>query len=272
MTSAVIWFNRTGPGSNDKCYHMKRQDISRLEKNRPIHFKIGLIISLAVALLAFNWASAPHEADTPVFDALGDELQIEVVRTTQNPPRPVPPPPVRLTGEIVAVKNPEFAAEPFLLPVDEISEALSAAQGPVGESVRPSVAKPEPLTVFRPEDESIDIFRVVEEMPRFGDCADEPDRDERDRCSGLAILRYFAEHLRYPELARTNGIEGLAVVQFIVEKDGSITDAKVVKDIGGNCGREALRVANGMPKWTPGLQRGRPVRVIMNLPVRFQLH
>ncbi len=250
---------------------MIRQDISRLDKNRAIYFKLGLVVSLAIAVLAFNWTTIHYEADDMPFDVLNDEPEIEVVRTVQQPSRPLPPPPVRLSTEIVPEAEPGFAAEPFPLAIEEVVDAQAAHSVFAEPSAGPATAKPAPLIVFEKKETTTEIFKIVEEMPRFGDCASAPTRDERELCSNRAVLRYFAENIRYPDFARTNNIEGLVIVQFIIEKDGSITDARVVKDIGGNCGQEALRVARNMPHWTPGLQRGRPVRVEMKLPVRFQL-
>ena len=116
-----------------------------------------------------------------------------------------------------------------------------------------------------------DIFKIVEEMPRFGKCAGLGTKDEREQCSNRELLSHIYQNIRYPELARASNIEGLVVVQFIIEKDGSVTSAHILRDIGGGCGKEALRVVSNLPQWTPGLQRGRPVRVQMNLPVKFSL-
>ena len=77
--------------------------------------------------------------------------------------------------------------------------------------------------------------------------------------------------MKYPALALENGIQGNVIVQFIVEKDGSISNTKVIRGVGGGCDVEAQRVIENMPKWTPGRQRGRPVRVQFTLPVRFIL-
>jgi protein TonB len=88
-------------------------------------------------------------------------------------------------------------------------------------------------------------------------------------------LEYIYKNVKYPAIARENGIQGRVVVQFVVEKDGKITDATVVRDIGAGCGEEALRVVNSMngmnTRWTPGQQRGQPVRVQFTLPVSFKL-
>ncbi len=101
-------------------------------------------------------------------------------------------------------------------------------------------------------------FQVVEYEPEFP--------------GGMGALHAFLkENIRYPEAARKNRIEGKVFVTFTVEKDGSITHAKILHDIGGGCGQEAIRVVNSMPRWKPGTQRGKPVRTPFNLPVLFKL-
>ena len=101
-------------------------------------------------------------------------------------------------------------------------------------------------------------FRVVEYEPEFP--------------GGMgALYAFLKENIRYPEAARKNRIEGKVYVTFTVEKDGSITHAQILHDIGGGCGEEAIRVVNSMPRWKPGTQRGKPVRIPFNLPVIFKL-
>ena len=81
----------------------------------------------------------------------------------------------------------------------------------------------------------------------------------------------MVDNLSYPQEALDEGIQGTVYVSFIVEKDGSISHIKVLRDIGGGCGEEAMRVVALMPKWEPGTQRGKPVRVQFNMPVKFTL-
>ena len=94
-------------------------------------------------------------------------------------------------------------------------------------------------------------------------------------CAQKKMLEFVYKNIKYPAIARENGIQGRVVIQFVVEKDGSVTDARVVRDIGAGCGAEGLRVVNSMnrmpQKWTPGKQRGKPVRVQFTLPVSFKL-
>lgn len=115
-----------------------------------------------------------------------------------------------------------------------------------------------------------ELFKVVEEMPYFAGCEDLP-KAERKACGDKKMLEFIYQNLRYPAQARENGVEGTVVVSFIVEKNGKITEPKIVREIGSGCGDEVLRVVNLMPAWVPGKQRGEAVRVQFNLPVRFKL-
>lgn len=102
------------------------------------------------------------------------------------------------------------------------------------------------------------VFTVVETMPEFPGGMD-------------GLVQYLGSNIKYPEEAKDNGIEGRVFVNFIIEKDGSIGKAKILRGIGSGCDKEALRVVSGMPKWKPGIQRDQAVRVRFNLPIRFQL-
>lgn len=120
------------------------------------------------------------------------------------------------------------------------------------------------------------IYTVAEEMPRFPVCEQlDTTLAVIKKCAQEQLLSFIYQNVNYPYEARENGNEGTAVVSFVVEKDGSITNPEIVKDIGGGCGDEALRVVNLMPqaglKWVPGKNEGEPVRVKFVLPVRFRL-
>lgn len=116
-----------------------------------------------------------------------------------------------------------------------------------------------------------DKLEIVETMPYFpNDC--EGTLEEKRKCGNQALLQFIADNIQYPEIAKQEGIEGTVVVSFIVEKDGSVTNPKIIRSPGAGCGKEVLRLVSLMTeKWTPGTQRGQPVRVQFNLPVRFRL-
>ena len=102
------------------------------------------------------------------------------------------------------------------------------------------------------------IFVVAENAPEFPGGSD-------------SLYAYIARNIKYPETAKKEKIEGRVFVTFVIEKDGQVSSAKILRDIGGGCGEEAIRVVKSMPKWKPGTQRGNPVRVQFNLPVSFML-
>ena len=86
-----------------------------------------------------------------------------------------------------------------------------------------------------------------------------------------ALMKYVSENIKYPEKAKEDGIQGRVFISFVIEKDGSVSNVKVVRGIGGGCDEEAARVIAGMPKWQPGMQKGKPVRVNYMMPVFFKL-
>ncbi len=117
-----------------------------------------------------------------------------------------------------------------------------------------------------------DVFKIVEEMPRFPGCeeADLPPA-EREQCAKREMLASIYSNIRYPQAARRGKIEGVVVARFIVNKDGQISDAEILRGLGGGCDEEVLRVIKEMPRWIPGRQRGQAVAVQFNLPVKFKL-
>jgi len=143
------------------------------------------------------------------------------------------------------------------------------APEPVEEAPPPPPPPPPP-----PAPEVEEIFTVVEEMPRFPGCEDKP-KAERKACADQKMLQFIYKNIKYPAIARENGVEGSVVIRFYIDKDGSVKEPQILKDIGAGTGSEAMRVVNMMngmsEKWTPGKQRGKPVKVYFNLPVKFRL-
>jgi protein TonB len=114
-----------------------------------------------------------------------------------------------------------------------------------------------PQVIEQPKE--AEIFTVVEENPQF------PGGDAE-------LYKFLHESIKYPEEAKELGIQGRVFVNFVVETDGSVSNVKVLRGIGGGCDEEAIRVVKSMPRWTPGKQRGIPVRVSYNLPIKFTLN
>ncbi len=120
------------------------------------------------------------------------------------------------------------------------------------------------------DSESDEVFNVVEEMPRFKGC-EELAESERKACADKNMLMFVYKNIKYPAEARKNGIEGTIVTSFIIEKNGEITEPKILRSIGGGCDEEVLRIVESMPAFIPGKQRGKNVRVKYMLPVKFKL-
>jgi protein TonB len=125
------------------------------------------------------------------------------------------------------------------------------------------------------DDKQETIFKVVEQMPRFPGCENMESLDEKKDCSQEKMLKHIYMNLRYPASAREKGVQGLVVVQFIVNEEGFVEQVKAVRDIGEGCGEAAIEVVNSMndlpDRWIPGKQRGKAVKVLYTLPVKFKL-
>lgn len=112
-------------------------------------------------------------------------------------------------------------------------------------------------------------LQEVEQMPVFSGCDADLEGEALRKCSNTKMIQYIGENLVYPKAAAENGIEGMVVVSFVIEKDGSVSEVKGLKGIGGGCDEEVMRVVYSMPDWQPGMQDGKPVRTELKLPVRF---
>ena len=220
----------------------KKYPKADLTKKSGLFLNIGLVISLALVIMAFEWkfyddgSQVNLSANTAEFEDLMDIPQ------TEQPP---PPPPKIQQPEIIEVPDEEEIEEEIDVDLDVEMTEETVIEDVVFEEA------PE-------EEQAEEIFTIVEDQP-------EP-------IGGMqAFYQYVSKHLKYPAQARRMGIEGKVFVQFVVDKDGRLTDVKAVKGIGAGCDEEAVRVIQGAPKWKPGKQRGRPVKVRMILPITFKL-
>lgn len=184
------------------------------------------------------------------------------------PPPPPPPPPVRPTVkfvEMIAKKDEEVTKQEEVVKQEEIKVDVSTKTQKGDENAKaiitdntgngPAVnTTPEPPPPKEPE-----IFDRAEVMPSYPGGVPE-------------LMKFLMKNIRYPSLARENGLEGKVIVKFYIDTDGTVKDPTVLKDgVGGGCGDEAIRVIKAMPKWTPGSQRGKAVKVYYTLPVTFKL-
>ncbi len=130
----------------------------------------------------------------------------------------------------------------------------------------------EPDTFVEKTADGENIYRIVDEMPRFPGCENSDKATAlKNACAKDKLVNFIANELRYPPEASKEGLEGMVLVSFVVGENGDIMMPEIKRDIGGECGEEALRVVNLMPKWIPGIHEGKAVKVRFNLPINFRL-
>lgn len=240
----------------------------------------GLTSALAVVLIIFAWTQFTSERVVAEFYPELETIEMDIPPTAQPKPKlppALPPPPAKSKIDIEVVDNivePDPVEDPE--PIDNVSPTPPGYTGPVDPKAElPPIIEPAPVEPD-PIEEDI-IITVAEQMPRFPGCEEMAgDNRAKKACADQNLLKYIYANIQYPAMARENGIEGMAVVSFVVDKNGKLTDLNILRDPGGGCGKEALRVIKNMNKmsdrWTPGKQRGKAVRVRYNLPVRFKLN
>lgn len=204
--------------------------------------QIGLIISLAIAWAVFEIKSYDKREFADIDRAI-EVVEEEMVEITKQEQKPQPVEVPKQTTQIQVVEDD--------VEVDDVEINAEVDQNEVIEEyVAPEV-----------EDEEVEeqeIFQIVEEMPDFP--------------GGTAkLVEYLQKNIKYPQMARESGIQGRVFVNFVVEPDGHVSNVKIMRSLGGGCDEEAMRVVKAMPKWKPGKQRGKAVRVSYILPVVFKL-
>ena len=207
---------------------------------------IGLVMALGIMYIAFEWS---QNEITVYEEALQgpveiDEEMVEVTFREETPPPPPPPQPETVLSDIIDIQDNEAEVETTDFNSEDDADARVEIQAPI--------APPE-------EEEEEQVIHIrVEKMPEFPGGQD-------------ALNRFLVRNIKYPLLAQENGIQGRVVCQFVVNSDGSIVDISVVRGVEESLDKEAIRVIKSMPKWTPGRQGGKSVRVKYTLPIRFKL-
>ncbi len=225
---------------------IKKSAKADLEGKKGVFFEIGLTLALAILLFAFEWKSSSEEVGQ--FQSVADEqIEEEIIPITQQMLKPPPPPPPapKLTDLIDIVEDDTQIDDDLQIQdAEDDSENVDAPSlDDFGDD-------------WGDDSGESEVFVVVENMPSF---------------PGGNVQKWISKNVKYPVLAMENGIQGKVFVQFVIERDGSITDVKVVRGVDSSLDKEAIRVVKAMPKWTPGKQRGKAVRVSFTLPINFQL-
>lgn len=224
----------------------KKTEEANLEKRKGAYFAIGLLIVLASLFCLFEFKF--YELETSEYKKLHlDLIEAEVIPISQQTPPPPPPPPMATTQIQIVSNEEEIVVELEIedLEIDDESYVENAAVVELTEAEEEEIEEEE-------------IFTIVEKMPVY------PGGVE-------ALFGYLAQNIEYPDMAKDAKIEGKVYITFVVNKEGGVADVKVLRGIGGGCDEEAIRVVKNMPKWDPGRQRGKAVKVQYNLPINFIL-
>ena len=222
---------------------VKKSEQASLEKDKLIYVLMGLVFVLSLVYVALEWT----EREVTKYEVTDTEFlfeeEVEIQQTSQETPPPPPPPAVQEV-EVLNVVEDNVETESIEVNTEDDKEEVVIAA---------------PIEAPAEEEEEEVVFVVVESMPEF------PGGQQ-------ALFKYLSENVKYPVIAQENGIQGRVICQFVVNKDGSIVDVEVVRSGGdASLDKEAIRVIKSMPKWKPGKQRGKAVRVKYTVPVNFKL-
>lgn len=228
---------------------LKKTPKADLESKRNLFLTIGLVAALGLMLFAFEWKTTPKKTES-LGQVQTQEVEEEIIPITREqeniPPPQLPPPQV---VEVLTIVDDDVDIKDELKIQDTEADAETFID--VAPVITTNVAEEE-------EEEETKVFFIVEEMPEF------PGGE-------LALRQFIANAIKYPVIAQENGIQGKVYVTFVVDADGGISDAKIARGVDPSLDKEALRVVNMLPKWKPGKQRGKPVRVSYTVPINFVL-
>ena len=225
---------------------IKKSPKADLENKKTTNLLIGAILVLSVLFIGFEWSERDKKVttDTGIQEVVFEEEIIPI--TEQEQPKQAPPPPeAPKVEEVLEIMDNDSQVEESTIQASDDTQAAVEV-------------KYTPVEVEEEEVEEQQIFQVVEEMPEFpggmGEC-----------------MKFLAKNIKYPTVAQENGVQGRVIVQFVVNRDGTIVDPVVMRGVDPYLDKEALRVISMMPKWKPGKQRGKEVRVKYTVPVMFRL-
>ncbi|MBQ9363852.1 MAG: energy transducer TonB [Bacteroidaceae bacterium] len=235
---------------------VKKSKKADLEGQKSTSLLVGYIIALATMFAAFEYTTRDYVENDVIYSTTSFVSEEEVVPPTQPIFTAAPPPPADApqVAEILdIVDNETEIVEEEIETSESTDQAITGPTAPVSGPVMTG-----PPVATQEEGDEGEVFEIVEQNPMF------PGGNE-------ALMKWLNKNLKYPASAQENNIQGRVMVQFVVNKDGSIVDPKVIKSVDPALDKEALRVVSVMPKWQPGKQRGKTVRVRFTLPVTFRL-
>ena len=224
---------------------IKKSPKADLEPKKVIFTQIGLVVALSLVLIAFEWTTTDVAVSSMQMaeDVVAEEEIIPITRQEEVKPPPPPPPPK--VSDVLNIVEDDVE-------LDDELELMDT------ESNENTVVEFKAIEVQEEEEADAPVFFIVEEMPVF------PGGEE-------ALRKYIAQSVKYPAIAQENGIQGRVFVAFVVNTKGEVTDVKIARGVDPNLDKEAIRVVTNMPKWSPGKQRGKAVKVSYTVPINFVL-
>ncbi len=226
---------------------LKKNPKADLQNKKLMFFEIGLAISLGIVLLAFEWTTT----DTVKVELAGTQdvkVEQEIIPITNRDEVKPPEPPKQITvSDVIKVVDDNV----------KINDNSDIFDSEFSEDAKVTIME---FKGEEQEEEEYTPFVIVEEMPTFGG----GDINE-------FRINYVQKNLKYPDVAAENGIQGRVIINFVVEPDGRVSNVKVVRGVDPSLDKEAVRVVSASPKWKPGKQRGKPVRVQYTIPIIFVL-
>lgn len=228
---------------------VKKSEKASLENKRLLFTEIGFVVALIAIYFAFNWSSTEKEVATLEAEVANVEVEDMVPITQETPPPPEAAPKIPILSDQIDVVDDNIKVD------DNMFQNLEDDANSGVEIMDYIESAPEEETV---EEEAIP-FQLVEEKPSFnGGDANE-------------FSKWVNSKLLYPEIAKENGVQGRVTLQFTVNADGTVSNVKVLRGVDSSLDKEAVRVVSSSPKWKPGKQRDRAVKVTYTFPVIFQL-
>ena len=222
----------------------KKNPQADLRRFAGLFFEIGLVVAFCAVLGAFSYTvQVRNFADFGSLSDVIDEMDLIPI-THQTQVTPPPPPAVPKVAEVIHIVEDTEPDDGIEIEDVEATQETAVAY------------------VYRPEEdeEEEDIpFNIAEVMPQF------PGGD-------AALQKYLATHVQYPAIARENNIQGKVYVQFVINKRGEVENVSAVRGTDASLIKEAIRVVESLPKWSPGLQHGKPVSVYYTVPIYFKLN
>jgi len=235
--------------------HLKKNPKADLSKNSSLYFAIGLVVVLFISWRSIEWKT--YEKTAFDYQALNiddeDDEEVPITEQLKTPPPPPPPPPA---PEIIEIVEDE----------EEVEETVIEST----ETDQEEIVEVEDIEVEEDFDDVDVPFAVIEDVPLYPGC-ERVAKSERRACFQDKINKHIRKNFRYPEIAQEMGIQGRVYVNFIISKDGNITNVRM-RGPDKNLEKEAARIISKLPKMTPGKQRGIPVRVPFSIPITFRLN